>query len=189
MEILIGVAGLIVAVIAAYIGYLQFKQSNKSIANEEINQDFISQPCLVDIGKVNPPTDSIPNAEVRFSFANTTRSIVKITSISLNVLSFEPCRVIAHPKAAVPIDEYFLHARIKPIVEAHELLSHHHEVRDKSEGFFLKIEAIEGYTYTLSISVIWNFLSKEKKGVTTSDFKIDFPVQSPEEILRILENE
>lgn len=188
MEIIIGIVGLMVAIAAAYIGYLQLKHSAKPVANEGISIDDDSESCLVDIGKINSPTDSIPNAEVRFSFTNITKKVVKITSIKLNVLSYEHCSDIAHPKAAVPIDEYFLHARVKPTVESHELLNKHHEVRDKSEGFFLKVEATEGYIYTFTISILWHFLSKDNEMTTTPEFKITFPMRSAEEMVKILES-
>lgn len=188
MEIIIGIVGLIAAIVAAYIGYLQLKHSTISVAKEGISIDDDSESCLVDIGKINPPTDSIPNAEVRFSFTNITKKIVKITSIKLNVFSYEPCNDIAHPKAAVPIDEYFLHARVKPTVENHELLNKHHEVLNKSEGFFLKVEATEGYIYTFTISILWHILEEGEEMTTTPEFKITFPVRSAEGMLKISES-
>lgn len=193
MEIVIGVVALIVAVAGVYIAYLQLRRTPESptegakVISEAAPPNITSDPCLIDIGSVNPPSSLIPNAEVRFSFTNLTGHIIKITSIALKVLAYELCTEIERPKPAVPIDEYYLHARVRPIIEEHELLNVHHEAREKTEGFFLKIEATEGYVYTFSIGVVWNLLGREKTIVSSPEFKIKFPVRSAEGLLRLTE--
>lgn len=109
--------------------------------SEAAPQNTVSDPCMIDIGSVNPPSNSIPNAEVRFSFSNLTDHIIKITSIALKVISYELSTEFHYPRAAVPIDEYYLQARVRPMIEEHELLNKHHEVRrEKTEGFSLRLK-------------------------------------------------
>ena len=143
--------------------------------------------CVIDIGSVNPPSISIGNAEVRFSITNLSSQITKITSITLELLEYEVCTRIEYSRVAGPIDEHFLHARIDPSTSEYELLNLHHEVRERTEGFFLKIDAQEGFTYTLRLNIRWNFLGGEKVLASSSPFKITFPVKSAEGLLRLAE--
>jgi Uncharacterized protein conserved in bacteria len=143
--------------------------------------------CVVDIGSVSPPSSSIGNAEVRFSITNLSGQIIKLTSITLEILAAEVCTQIEYPRVAAPIDEYFLHARLNPSTNKYELLTQHHEIRERTEGFFLKIDAAEGFTYTLQLNILWNFLGGQRMLISSSPFKITFPVQSAEGLLRLAE--
>lgn len=145
------------------------------------------EPFILDIGTIHPPSESIGNAEVRFSLTNSSGKIVKVTSIFLEVVKYEVSRDFFTATVAAPIDEYFLHVYVKPSVSQYELLTTHYELRQETEGFFLKIDAAEGYVYTFRLNAIWHILGKEKNTTSSPLFEVKFPVKSAEGLFKLAE--
>jgi hypothetical protein len=150
-------------------------------------ENAAEEAFILDIGTVQPPLEQIGNAEVRFSLTNLTGKIVKVTSITLEIVKYDICTDFMTTRTAGPIDEYFLHTYVKPSIDKYEILTKHHEFRRKTEGFFLKIDALEGYLYTFRLTVIWNVLGKEKNALSSPQFEIKFPVKSAEGLLKLAE--
>ena len=130
--------------------------------------------CIVDIGSVAPPREGAPHAEVRFSVTNTLRRRIKVNSIKLCIRRALEVETTMGATTAGPIDERYLFAEISHDAREVELLPTPHEVKaDETEGFFLKMNAEEGYEYVVALVVHWKFLEmSEVSTITVSDGEI-----------------
>jgi hypothetical protein len=90
---------------------------------------------------------------------------------------------------AGPIDEFVLFAKLQHDTRHVDLLTRvHHLKPDTTDGFFLKVDAEEGFGYEFRVRVRWHFLgASEHNEVYSQTFRIDFPVHSPEGLLRLAE--
>jgi hypothetical protein len=87
---------------------------------------------------------------------------------------------------AGPVDETVLFARIGQDTTNVEILPGPHIIDpSKTDGFFLKIEAEEGFSYRLRIEAEWQFLGDGSQSSQSREFAIDVPAHSVEGLLRI----
>jgi hypothetical protein len=168
------------------------RQFNELIASESafsvrVEPERERKGCLVDVGSVAPPREGQPCAEVRFTITNTLQRRLLITSIKLRVEKVLEIETTMGATTAGPVDERYLTGKIGPDTRDIQLLPTPHVVKvDETEGFFLKLQAEEGYKYELSIIAEWKFI--EMTGARTeesAEFAIEFPIRSVKGLMRL----
>ena len=135
---------------------------------------------IIDLGEVSPPNEYVAHGEVRFSVSNYRTVPVKVTSITLVVTGRRPDDTSSGVRVAAPIDEYYLFARVEEDTQAVELLTRHHLLDPGvTDGFFLKIEAVEGWIYEFFLEATWHDLgSTDRQKALSAPFTLVFPARS-----------
>lgn len=155
--------------------------------NQRKREDYHICKILVDIGSIQHPCDLLRNAEVRFSITNLNDTPIKITSVCLNVINVQKYLIPENQYPAGPIDEYFLYARIGKEVIQYELVDKHFIVlKDKTEGFFLKIDGEEGLLYEMNFTIVYHWVGGEETSSSSTNsviFLIAFPIKSIDNLL------
>ncbi|TDW99739.1 hypothetical protein [Dinghuibacter silviterrae] len=144
---------------------------------------------IIDIGKVNNPNQYLSIGEVRFSVTNASTKPIKITSLGLKILHREFIMSTVAAVPAAPIDEYYLYVRIDESTVYFELTDKHFELfPEKTEGFFLKVDGIEGQKYILQLQASWHIMGEDFLSSEFSNpFSLKFNSRSPEALLRLLD--
>lgn len=157
-------------------------------ANKRANADS-NIGVILDIGTIRFPNDRLRNAEIRFTISNYTSSSIKITDISMIIVSVKPYPVVENQYAAGPIDEYFLYCNIEKGRFIYPLLDRHFEVREQNtEGFFLKVDACCGQYYDMQLKLSYHVFgsSGAPEIVNSMIFNIAYPVKDIDDLLQIL---
>jgi hypothetical protein len=151
--------------------------------------DNSSSSLILDIGSAKGPNSFINVAEVRFTLSNCTSNTIKIPSLILRTVSRQESASIIGRTAAGPVGEHFLFARVRTAKEISELLSVHHLLRPyETDGFFLKIEAPEGYEYVFQLECSWKVIGEPDLNLACSHpLIIEFPSHTPQGMLAALE--
>jgi transcriptional regulator with XRE-family HTH domain len=145
---------------------------------------------IIDLGDVSPPNQYVAHGEVRFSVSNYRGVPVKVTSIALVVAGRKPDDTSAATQVAAPIDEYYLFARVEQDTQTVELLDRQHLLEPgETDGFFLKIEAVEGWVYELLLEVSWHDLGagdgQKDRTIRTVPFTLPFPARSARALIEL----
>jgi hypothetical protein len=142
--------------------------------------------CLIHIGTVRGPQSWTLMAEVRFTVTNTTARKIHLSSLRLEVLRAAPLDRTMATTTAGPVDETVLFARINEHTRKVDILPRPHVIDPSgTDGFFLKIEAEEGYSYRLRIEAEWQFLGDGSQISESKEFAIEVPAHSVEGLLRL----
>ncbi|MCW6511698.1 esterase/lipase family protein [Lichenifustis flavocetrariae] len=147
--------------------------------------------CLVDLQSAHGPQQYTRLSEIRFTITNSTAGHIKVTSIELKVLRATPFTRTASIATAAPVDEYSMFTDIDSKTTAAELLSRTHVLASsETDGFFLKVNAAEGFCYEASITVTWNPIPNgESETASSPIFTLAHPVYSVSGLLRLADSQ
>jgi hypothetical protein len=143
--------------------------------------------CLLDIQSVRSPHSSTLVSEVRFSITNASERYVKLTSILLEVLKAIPISRTMLLMTAAPVDEHVLFANIDEKTTAVELFTRPHMLApSETDGFFLKVSAVEGIVYTVRLTAGWHYVPNDQSQVCSSEaLELEHPIHSVSGLSRL----
>ncbi len=144
--------------------------------------------CIIHIGTVRAPQSWTLLGEVRFTLTNNTGRKIHVSSLRVVVMKVKEIDRTMATTTAGPVDETVLFARIRADSTRVDILPRPHVIDPSgTDGFFLKIEAEEGFVYDLSIEAEWQYLRGASRISVSSDFTLEFPSHSVEGLLRLAE--
>lgn len=149
----------------------------------------LDKKVIIDIGKITLPGNSLKNAEVRFTLTNALFDSVKITSVKLTIVRCEEYSIPGTQYVAAPVDEHFLYANMTPNIHEYELFERHHILhQNESDGFFLKIDADEGFIYTMKLIASYHPLGNMESLHTanSNEFIVPYPIKTIEGLKKLL---
>jgi predicted alpha/beta hydrolase family esterase len=154
------------------------------------NNATVADPidCIIHLGTVRGPQSWTLLGEVRFTITNNTTRKIHVSSVRLVVVNVTETDRTLGATTAGPVDETILFARINGNSTQVEILPKPHVIDPSgTDGFFLKIEAEEGFVYQLRIEAEWQFLGGTSQMSASRDFTIEVPFHSVEGLLRMAE--
>jgi predicted alpha/beta hydrolase family esterase len=144
--------------------------------------------CIVHIGKVRGPQSWSLLGEVRFTLTNNTARKIHVSSLRLTVIKVDEIRRSLATTTAGPVDETMLFARLDRHSTEIDILPGPHVIDPSgTDGFFLKVEAEEGFVYELRIEAEWQFLKGTSQISLSNEFSLEFPAHSVDGLLRLAE--
>ena len=146
--------------------------------------------CILDIGSITPVPDWGAPAEVKFTLTNTSTKHIKITSVSLNVVSRKSLLEPHHFLPGAIVKEYELKVHLTSNQDVYELLTAHHVLKpSETDGFRLQIESDEGWHYSLLILVDVKILgTNDTNKLQIGPFDLDFRICNTKRLLQIVKD-
>jgi transcriptional regulator with XRE-family HTH domain len=145
---------------------------------------------ILDVGAIQLPNASIAWSEVRFSLSNLTSSPLKVVQIFLETVKCVALEEMSAVVVAAPVMEYFLQAQLTEAVGRLPLLPRHHVLGPgDTDGFFLRIDGVEGRAFRLRLIVIWHYLGDAACSDNTTigpAFWVQYSPRSPAGMLEMV---
>jgi Trypsin-like peptidase domain len=135
--------------------------------------------CTLDILNINVPYASSTSAEVRCALTNTGDQRIILPCLNLDVVETKELHRSLSTKTASKIDTAHLRTKITPQTKSVQLLDELYGIEPGDiQGFVIKIDAEEGYSYRLELNAKWSVPGGTQHQLSSSIFEIAFPYHS-----------